>query len=163
MARREAAGTPALIALRRAGVVHSVHSYDHDPAAPSFGLEAATALGLDPGCVFKTLLAEADGHPVVAIVPVDRMLDLKALASARGAKRARMMDAVAAERLSGYVVGGISPLAQRAASPSVLDATAREWPMVYVSAGRRGLDVGLAPDDLVRLVSAQVAPIAADR
>ena len=159
MGKRSPAGTPALVALQREGVAHTVHTYDHDPARQNYGLEAAEALGLDPATVFKTLLADADGAPVVAIVPVTGMLDLKALASARGAKRARMLDPSVAERLTGYVVGGISPLGQRTSSPTVLDASALGQPVVYVSGGRRGLDIGIAPEDLVRVTSAHVAPI----
>lgn len=159
MARRSPAGTPALVALQRAGIAHTVHAYNHDPSRHNYGLEAAEALALPPASVFKTLLADVDGAHVVAIVPVTGMLDLKALASARGAKRARMLDPAVAERLTGYVVGGISPLGQRTASPTVLDATAMGQPVVYVSGGRRGLDIGLAPEDLVRVTAAQVAPI----
>lgn len=159
MGKRSPAGTPALVALQREGVAHTVHSYDHDPAAESFGMEAAQALGLNPATVFKTLLADVDGAPVVAIVPVTGMLDLKALASARGAKRARMLDPSAAERLTGYVVGGISPLGQRTVLPTVLDQSAIGQPVVYVSGGRRGLDIGIAPQDLVQLTAAEVAPI----
>lgn len=160
MARRTPSGTPALLTLQRAGVEHVVHAYDHDPAVANFGLEAAQELGVDPSRVFKTLLADVDGRPVVAIVPVSGTLDLKALAAACGAKRARMLEPAAAERLTGYVVGGISPLGQRTLSPTVVDATAGDHPTVYVSAGRRGLDVELSPADLVRLTSAQCAPIA---
>jgi len=157
---KDPAGTPALIALRSADIPHSVHTYDHDPSSTHFGLEAAQALNLDPATVFKTLLAQVDGRAVVAIVPVDRMLDLKSLAKALGGKRAQMMEAVDAERLTGYVVGGISPLGQRRRSPTVLDDSAMAHPIIYVSGGRRGLDIGLAPVDLARLTSAAVAPIA---
>lgn len=159
MARRSPAGTPALVALQRAGVAHTVHTYDHDPSRQNYGREAAEVLALPPASVFKTLLADVDGSPVVAIVPVTGMLDLKALAIARGAKRARMLDPAVAERLTGYVVGGISPLGQRTPSPTVLDASAMGQPVVYVSGGRRGLDIAVAPEDLVRLTSAEVAPI----
>lgn len=159
MAKKPPAGTPALLALQRAGVAHTVGMYEHDPAASNFGLEAATALGLDPAVVFKTLLALVDGLPVVAIVPVSGKLDLKALAGVRGGKKARMLEAAAAERLTGYVVGGISPLGQRTPSPTVLDRSAMAWETVYVSGGRRGLDVGLAPADLVMLTGAEVADI----
>jgi len=159
MGKRSPAGTPALVALQRAGIVHTVHTYDHDPARQNYGLEAAEALALPPASVFKTLLADVDGSPVVAIVPVTGMLDLKALASARGAKRARMLDPSVAERLTGYVVGGISPLGQRTASPTVLDQSALGQQVVYVSGGRRGLDIGIAPEDLVRVTAAEVAPI----
>ena len=162
MAKASPAGTPALVALRREGVPHTVHAYDHDPAAESFGMEAAEALGLDPATVFKTLLAEVDGSPVVAIVPVTRQLDLKALAAARGGKRARMMEVAAAERLTGYVAGGISPLGQRKALPTVIDVSAGALPTIYVSGGQRGLDIGVAPQDLLQLTDAAYAPIAAD-
>jgi Cys-tRNA(Pro)/Cys-tRNA(Cys) deacylase len=161
MARRTPAGTPALVALQRAGVAHSVHAYEHDPAAESYGLEAAQALGLEPATVFKTLLAEVDGAATVGIVPVTGQLDLKALAAARGGKRAQMMEVSAAERLTGYVAGGISPLGQRKALPTVIDASAEALPTMYVSGGRRGLDIGLAPADLVALTGATYAPIAA--
>ena len=118
------------------------------------------ALGLDPAQVFKTLLADVDGGLVVAVVPVDRSLDLKALAAAAGGKRAVMADPAAAERATGYVVGGISPLGQRRRLPTVVDASALEWATVLVSAGRRGLDVELAPADLVRLTNAVTAAVA---
>ena len=160
MARKKsAAGTPATVALSRAGVAFTVHAYDHDPAAASYGLEAATALGLAPETVFKTLLAEVDGDLVVAIVPVTGQLDLKALAAAVGGKRATMADSAVAERVTGYVVGGISPIGQKRRLTTVLDESAGAHPTVYVSGGRRGLDVGLAPDDLVRLTGAVRAPI----
>ncbi|WP_030485433.1 Cys-tRNA(Pro) deacylase [Nocardioides aequoreus] len=153
-------GTPATTALDRAGVAYSVHPYDHDPAAASYGGEAAALLGLEPGEVFKTLLADVDGRLVVAVVPVSGQLDLKALAAALGAKRAAMADPARAERSTGYVVGGISPLGQRTALTTVVDASALELARVYVSGGRRGLDLGLDPRDLVRLLEAQVAPLA---
>lgn len=159
MARRQGGGTPATVVLDAAGVEHTLHPYEHDPRAASYGLEAVDALGLDPAVVLKTLVAEADGVLVVAVVPVTGELDLKALARAVGASRARMADPVAAERSSGYVRGGISPLGQRRRLPTVVDASALDHDRVYVSAGRRGLDVGLAPADLVRLTGATVAPV----
>ena len=159
MARRTPGGTPATVALEKAGVSFTQHHYSHDPAAQSYGLEAAEQLGLDPAAVFKTLLAEVDGRLVVAIVPVSGQLDLKALASAVGGKRARMADPAVAERSTGYVVGGISPVGQRKALPTVLDATALDHPTVFVSGGRRGLDLELAPADLVRVTGATTAPI----
>ncbi len=158
--RARGGGTPATTALDRAGVPYSVHPYDHDPTAASYGGEAAALLGLDPAEVFKTLLADADGRLVVAVVPVSGQLDLKALAVAVGAKRAAMADPARAERSTGYVVGGISPLGQRTALATVVDASALAHPRVYVSGGRRGLDLGLDPRDLVRLLEAQVAPVA---
>ena len=162
MARRSPAGTPALVALQRAGIAHTVHTYDHDPSRQDYGLEAAEALALPPASVFKTLLADVDGSPVVAIVPVTGMLDLKALAAARGGKRARMMEVAAAERLTGYVAGGISPLGQRKALPTVIDVSAGALPTIYVSGGQRGLDIGVAPQDLLQLTDAAYAPIVAD-
>jgi Cys-tRNA(Pro)/Cys-tRNA(Cys) deacylase len=146
--------------LLRAGVAHTVHPYEHDPRADSYGLEAAQVLGVDPARVFKTLLADADGRLVVAIVPVARRLDLKALARAVGARRASMADPAAAERATGYVVGGISPLGQKRAHPTVLDDSALVHQTVLVSGGRRGLDVELAPADLVALTSGTTAAIA---
>ncbi|GIJ00542.1 Cys-tRNA(Pro)/Cys-tRNA(Cys) deacylase [Sediminihabitans luteus] len=155
------AGTPAVAALEASGVAHTLHPYEHDPASDlGYGLEAAAAIGVGPEQVFKTLLASVEGRLVVGVVPVAGMLDLKALAHAVGAKKATMADPAAAERATGYVVGGISPLGQRRRLSTVVDASALEHPTVYVSGGRRGLDVGLAPDDLVRLTDAGTAPIA---
>ena len=152
--------TPAVTAAKRARIEFRLLEYRHDPGAASYGLEAADALGLDPASVFKTLLAESDGGAmVVALVPVACTLDLKALASAIGAKRAAMADPAAAERATGYVVGGISPLGQRRRLATVLDATALAHPTIYVSAGRRGLELVLAPGDLVSLTAATVATI----
>ncbi|HYJ74701.1 MAG TPA: Cys-tRNA(Pro) deacylase [Kineosporiaceae bacterium] len=162
--QRAGAGTPATQVLARDGAPHTLRAYDHDPTARerglSFGMEAALALGLEPAQVFKTLLADVDGRLVVAVVPVDRSLDLKALAAAVRGKRAVMAEPADAERATGYVVGGISPLGQRRPLPTVVDASALEWATVLVSAGRRGLDVELAPADLVRLTSAVTAPVA---
>ena len=153
--------TPAVVAARRARVRFSLHEYEHDPGAPSYGLEAAQALGVEPACVFKTLLAERDGGQlVVALVPVARTLDLKALAAAIGAKRVAMADPAAAERATGYVVGGISPLGQKKRLPMVIDESVLALDTVYVSAGRRGLEIALAPADLIRLCDAASAAIA---
>ena len=152
-------GTPATVALLQAGVAHEMRPYDHDPGASSYGLEAARALNVPPERVFKTLLAKVDGCLVVAVVPVSGSLDLKALAAAVGGKRAEMAEAAAAERATGYVVGGISPLGQHKALPTVVDETASSFETVLVSAGRRGLDVELAPADLARLTGARLAPI----
>ncbi len=153
------AGTPATAALTAAGIPFSEHSYVHDPANRDFGMEAATALGADPDQVFKTLLAEVDGRIVVGIVPVSSRLDLKALAAAVGGRKAAMADPAIAERRTGYVVGGISPIGQKTRHETVLDETAELWDVVYVSGGRRGFDVGLAPADLVRATDAAVADI----
>jgi Cys-tRNA(Pro)/Cys-tRNA(Cys) deacylase len=154
-------GTPATVALRAAGIPFTEHAYTHDPATTNFGLEAASALGLDPDRVFKTLLADVDGRLVVGIVPVTGKLDLKHLAAAVGGKRAAMADPAVAERRTGYVVGGISPVGQKTAHPTVVDETAELWDTVFVSGGRRGLDIELAPADLVRITAAVVADIAA--
>lgn len=157
--RHAPGGTPATVALERAGITFTVHTYEHDPAAASYGLEAAAQLGLESTAVFKTLLAEVDGRLVVGVVPVAGQLDLKALAAAVGGKRATMADPAAAERSSGYVVGGISPLGQKRRLPTVVDASALDLETVYVSGGKRGLDLGLAPADLVALLDATVAPV----
>ncbi|MFF4649045.1 Cys-tRNA(Pro) deacylase [Streptomyces sp. NPDC001380] len=152
-------GTPATVALEAAGVPFTVHAYVHDPAAASYGGEAAEALGTAPERVLKTLVAEVDGALAVGVVPVAGQLDLKALAAALGGRRAAMADPAAAERATGYVRGGISPLGQRRRLPTVVDAGALGHATVYVSAGRRGLEVELAPQDLVALTGAVTAPI----
>ena len=154
------ASTPATVALSRAGVAFTAHAYAHDPRATSYGLEAAEALGLRPDEVFKTLLAMVGADPVVGIVPVTGSLDLKALAAAAGGRRAEMCDAATAERLTGYVIGGISPIGQRRRLPTLVDESARHLPIIYVSGGRRGLDLGLAPADLVAVTGARYAAIA---
>ena len=153
--------TPACVVLDDAGVVYDLHPYDHDPTVESFGLEAADALGVDPEHVFKTLMATTDtGEFIVAIVPVTHQLDLKALARAAGEKRVRMAAVADAERSSGYVAGGISPFGQRKQLRTFLDRSAHALEMIYVSAGRRGLDLSLDPTDLVRLLDAGVVEIA---
>ena len=153
--------TPATTALDRAKVTYTTHAYQHDPKHESYGLEAAERLGLDPRTVYKTLVASVDGSLTVAIVPVERQLDLKALASACKAKKAQMADVKLAERTTGYVAGGISPLGQRKRLPTVIDASAQDHPTIHVSAGRRGLEVELAPSDLQRLTRGTLAPISA--
>ncbi|MFD5390608.1 Cys-tRNA(Pro) deacylase [Streptomyces sp. NPDC056669] len=158
--KKTSAGTPATTALTAAGTEFTLHSYEHDPAAPSYGEEAAQALGVEPGRVFKTLVASVDDRLTVAIVPVSATLDLKALASAVGGKRATMADPAAAERTTGYVRGGISPLGQRKRLPTALDESATGYETICVSAGRRGLEVELAPGDLASLTDAVLAPIA---
>ncbi|MCX4663220.1 Cys-tRNA(Pro) deacylase [Streptomyces uncialis] len=157
--KQQPGGTPATVALTAAGTVFTVHTYAHDPAHPSYGEEAAEAMGVSPERVFKTLVAEVDGELTVAVVPVAGTLDLKALASAVGGKKATMADPVAAERVTGYVRGGISPLGQRKRLRTVLDASAGAHPTICVSAGRRGLEVELAPADLAALTGAALAPI----
>lgn len=156
---RRAGGTPATVALAAAGVAYTVHSYEHDPAHPSYGEEAAEAMGVSPDRVFKTLVADVDGALTVAVVPVAGQLDLKALAAAVGGKRAAMADPALAERTTGYVRGGISPLGQRKKLPTVLDDSAGAHETICVSAGRRGLEVELAPGDLARLTDAVLAPV----
>jgi Cys-tRNA(Pro)/Cys-tRNA(Cys) deacylase len=163
MARgKQSVGTPATVALERAGVPFTVHAYEHDPRSTSYGLEAAEALGLDPAVVLKTLLADVDGELAVAVVPVTGQLDLKALAAALGGKKAAMADPAVAERTTGYVVGGISPIGQRKRLRTVVDAAALAHATVYVSAGKRGVDLGLAPADLVRVLDARTAAIGRD-
>lgn len=153
--------TPATVALRASGIGFVEHRYSHVDGAASFGAEAAAALGVEPDRVFKTLLAEVDGRLVVGIVPVSGTLDLKALAAAVGGKRGSIADRTLAERRTGYVAGGISPIGQKAAHPTVLDETAELWDTVFVSGGRRGFDVELAPADLLRVTNAILASIAA--
>jgi Cys-tRNA(Pro)/Cys-tRNA(Cys) deacylase len=161
--RPRSGGTPATQVLAADGAPYALHAYQHDPLARdrglSYGLEAAQALGVDPGQVFKTLLADVDGSLTVAVVPVDRSLDVKALAAAVRGKHAVLAEPAAAERATGYAVGGISPLGQRRRLPTVVDESALCWPTVLVSAGRRGLDVELAPSDLVRLTGAVTAAV----
>ena len=152
--------TPAVVAAKRAGIPCRVLEYEHDSTAESFGLEAAAALGVDPRQVFKTLVASlASGELVVAVVPVVNRLNLKALAAATGAKKAAMAEPEAAERATGYVLGGISPLGQRRRLTTVIDESALTHEQIYVSAGRRGLEIALRPGDLVTLTNATLAPV----
>jgi Cys-tRNA(Pro)/Cys-tRNA(Cys) deacylase len=156
-------GTAATALLTRQGIAHTVHTYAHDPRAGAYGAEAAEALGVASGRVFKTLVADVDGALAVGVVPVAAQLDLKALAAAVGGKKAAMADVAAAQRATGYVAGGISPVGQRRRLPVVIDATALDFPTVFCSGGRRGLEIELAPGDLVRAANATVAPIAKAR
>lgn len=164
MARtKQPGGTPATEALTAADVAFTLHAYDHDPTERHFGDETIAALGLDPARVLKTLVVDTgSGRPslAVGVVPVAGQLDLKAMAAALGVKRVEMADPRAAERSTGYVVGGISPLGQRTPLPTVIDASAAGFGTVYCSAGRRGLQVELAPADLARVARARFAPIA---
>jgi Cys-tRNA(Pro)/Cys-tRNA(Cys) deacylase len=148
-------GTPAIVAAERAGITFKVHEYAHDPKAESYGLEAAEKLGVDPARVYKTLVVDVDGQLTVAIVPVASQLDLRALG-----KRVAMADPKLAERTTGYVAGGISPLGQRKRLPTVIDESSTGFDTIHVSAGRRGLEIELTPGDLVALVGATVRPIA---
>jgi Cys-tRNA(Pro)/Cys-tRNA(Cys) deacylase len=164
-----AAATRAIDLVRRSGIEHRVHAYEPSERhglerdrRPSYGLEAAAALGMDPRQVFKTLVARVDDRLVLAVVPADRELDLKRLAEAVGGRRAAMADPAAAERATGYVIGGISPLGSRRTLPVVLDAASSGQRTVFVSAGRRGLQLEMAPADLAALTGAVVASIARD-
>jgi Cys-tRNA(Pro)/Cys-tRNA(Cys) deacylase len=153
-------GTPATVAAGRAGIAFTLHPYEAAGGDESYGQAAADALGVPHDRLFKTLVAEVDGDLTVAVVPVSATLDLKALAAAAGGKRAAMADPAQAERVTGYVRGGISPLGQRKSLPTVVDASASAFPTIYVSAGRRGLQIELAPADLVRLTGAVTAGVA---
>ncbi len=154
--------TPAINAAKRAKVTYNIHEYEHDPSAASYGEEAAEAMGLEYGRVFKTLLVEINGDNrklAVAVVPVSGQLDLKAMATALKAKKVAMAKPDDAERATGYVVGGISPLGQKKRLPMVLDASASGYDTIYMSAGRRGLEIELAPADMMKLTGATQAPI----
>lgn len=152
--------TPGVFAAKRAGVDYAVHEYDHDPKAESYGLEAAEKLGVDPAAVFKTLVIEIDsGEMAVAVVPVMRNLDLKAVAGVLGAKRAKLGDPQKIQRITGYVLGGVSPLGQKRVLRTVIDDTARTLDRIYVSGGRRGLDISLSPEDLAALTQGDFAAI----
>jgi Cys-tRNA(Pro)/Cys-tRNA(Cys) deacylase len=154
------AATPAVRVLERAKVAHTLHPYDPEhPSDQGHGEAAVAALGADPHQVFKTLVARVDGALAVAVVPVSGSLDLKALATALGGRKAVMADPADAERTTGYVLGGISPLGQKKALPTVVDESALGFATVLVSAGKRGLQVELPPAELVRLTRAEVAPI----
>lgn len=158
------ASTPAIRTLAKAGVAHRVHSYGHDPRAESYGAEAVDALAAEVGVtaaqIFKTLVLElSTGVLAVAVLPVPNTLSLKAAAAALGAPKAAMADRAKAERITGYVLGGISPLGQRKLLPTVVDASALAWDRLLCSAGRRGLEIELAPADLVRLTDAVTAPV----
>jgi Cys-tRNA(Pro)/Cys-tRNA(Cys) deacylase len=155
-----ATGTPATNLLTSKGVDFKAHEYSHDPNSTSFGLEAAEKLGVDPNRVFKTLIANVDESFAVAIVPVNQQVSLKSLARTLGAKRAVMADPAAAARLTGYVVGGISPLGQKRLLSTVIDQSANEFETILVSGGRRGFDIELSPQDLAELLSAVFAEIA---
>lgn len=147
--------------LTKAKIPFTLHPYDHDPRSQAYGEEAAEALGVEPNRIFKTLIASVEGRLACAVVPVATRLDLKAFAAVLGGKRAELADPAAAARATGYVVGGISPLGHRSRLKVVVDASAARFETVYVSAGKRGLQVQLAPADLVRAADAVLAPIAA--
>jgi len=153
------AGTPATVVLTEAGVPFTLHTYVHDPSARSYGDEAAALLGLAPQQMFKTLLVDTGAGLAVGVVPVAGSLDLKAMAAALGVKHVVLADPPVAQRVTGYVLGGISPLGQKRRLPTVIDESAELFDVVYVSGGRRGLSLGLAPVDLVALIEATVADI----
>ncbi|WP_425860758.1 Cys-tRNA(Pro) deacylase [Arthrobacter sp. TWP1-1] len=155
----DSTGTPATVALTAAGVSFTPHAYAHDPANTNFGLEAAEVLGVPPERVFKTLMTDVDGVLTAAVVPVNGSLDLKALAHACGHKKAAMADPALAQRRTGYVLGGISPVGQRQHSPTVVDESALLFDTIYVSGGRRGFDVELSPGDLLALTKGTTANI----
>lgn len=151
--------TPATVALTRAKIAFTPHAYVHDDGATDFGAEAARALGVEPARVFKTLMVQTDQGLGIGIVPVDGLLDLKAVAAALGGKKATMADPALAEKKSGSVVGGISPIGQRMPLPTVLDDSALTHATIYVSGGRRGFDIELSPADLLRATNGRAAPI----
>lgn len=152
--------TPAINILKKKKITHTVHSYEHDADHPSYGLEAAEKLGVEPRRVFKTLVAElADGLLAVAIIPVDRMLSMKLLAKAAGVKKAGMAERSVVEKSTGYVLGGVSPLGQKKMLKTFLDVSAREFATIHVSAGRRGLEIELSADDLIKLTRGITAPL----
>jgi Cys-tRNA(Pro)/Cys-tRNA(Cys) deacylase len=161
-----AQGTRAIDAARRAGVAHTVHEYAHDARASmreggrGYALEAVDALGIDAARVFKTIVVSVDGRPGIAVVPADAEVDLKAVADALGGRRASMAAPAEAEKATGYVLGGISPLGTRRPLPTVLDVSAAGFPTIHVSAGRRGLEIELAAMDLVALTRGSMAPVA---
>jgi Cys-tRNA(Pro)/Cys-tRNA(Cys) deacylase len=152
--------TRATLALDRAKAAYSVHAYDYDPSADRIGLQAAEALEADPATVLKTLMAEVDGKPVCVVLPSDKEVSMKALAKAFGVKSAQMMRPADAERLTGFLVGGISPFGQKRRVPTLVEETALAHPLVYINAGRRGLQVRLAPADAVAVLGAKTAAVA---
>ena len=160
MSKKQTAGTPAILACEAAGVTYSLHEYEHDPRTDlGFGLEGAAKLGIEPERIFKTLMAMVDGKLACGIVPVSGKLSLKALASACGGKKADMAQPTQAEKATGYVVGGISPLGQKTAHPTIIDSSAQNFDTILVSGGRRGLDIELSPTDLQTLTHGVFARI----
>lgn len=153
--------TPAVIAAEKAGVNIEIHEYEHDPLATSYGEEAAQKLGVEAGAIFKTLVVETDRHQLaVGIVPVLNSLNIKAMAAALGVKKIQMAEKSKVERSTGYILGGVSPIGQKKKLPTIIDQSAVDFPLVFVSGGRRGLDIALHPNDLVELCSAKLSPIA---
>ncbi len=157
-----AKGTPATLALEKAGVSFTVATYDYDPDADRIGIQAAEAMGVSPAIVLKTLMAEVDGKPVCVVVPSDREVSMKKLAAAFGGKSAQMMKPADAERITGYRVGGISPFGQKRRFPTAIEMAALELPEVFMNAGQRGLQVRMKPADAARALDAKVVPLVAD-
>ncbi|WP_018953218.1 Cys-tRNA(Pro) deacylase [Thioalkalivibrio sulfidiphilus] len=154
--------TPGINVAKKAGIAHKVHEYAHDPASESYGLEAAEKLGLPPERVFKTLVVSLDGRELaVGVVPVAAMLSMKQIARAAGAKKAAMADKTEVERVTGYVLGGVSPLGQKKRLRTFIDASAQQFSSIFVSAGRRGLEIELSPGDLASLTDGRFAEISA--
>ena len=152
--------TPGILAAKKAGGSFTVHEYDHDPSAPSFGMEAAEKLGVAPERVFKTLVVRLDGRELaVGVIPVNSMLSMKAAAKAAGAKKAEMAPQADVERSTGYVLGGVSPLGQKKRLRTYIDVSAEEFETVFVSAGKRGLDMEIAPGDLAAVCGGSFAPL----
>jgi Cys-tRNA(Pro)/Cys-tRNA(Cys) deacylase len=160
VASKTRAGTPATALLTKAKIPFTLHPYEHDPRVEAYGDEAAAALGIEPRRIFKTLVAMIDGTLVCAVVPVAGRLDVKALAAAVGGKRGGMADPAAAARATGYVVGGISPIGQRTTLPVVIDDSVSDFETMFVSAGKRGLQVELRPADLIHATNGRLAAIA---
>ncbi|MEE2730666.1 MAG: Cys-tRNA(Pro) deacylase [Pseudomonadota bacterium] len=152
--------TPAILLARKTKIVHRVHEYVHDPASESYGLEAAEKLGVEPKRVFKTLVVSLEGKNLaVAVIPVSALLSMKAVAKAAGAKKAVMANPMDVERSTGYVLGGVSPLGQKKRLPTLVDTSLQEHATVYVSAGRRGLEIELSPQDLIKLTQGVLADL----
>lgn len=156
-----ATGTPATTALARAGIAFALHQYEHDAASRTIGLDAAARLGVEADRLYKTLVATLDGALVCAVVPVSGQLSLKALAAVLGGRKAAMAEPIAVERATGYVLGGVSPFGQRTQLRAAVDESAQLWDTVFVSGGKRGLQVEVAPDALITLTSAVVANLVA--
>jgi Cys-tRNA(Pro)/Cys-tRNA(Cys) deacylase len=157
-----AKGTPATLALEKAGVAFTVATYGYDPDADRIGMQAAEAMGVSPGIVLKTLMAEVDGKPVCVVVPSDREVSMKKLAAAFGGKSAQMMKPSDAERITGYRVGGISPFGQKRKFPTAIEETALALTEVFMNGGQRGLQVRMAPADAAKALDAKVVPLVAD-
>lgn len=152
--------TPGIHVISKAGISHNIHEYEHDPASAGYGNEAAEKMGVDPARVFKTLIVTVDGKMLaVGVIPVTGMLSMKLIARAAGGKKASMADPQEVQRRTGYVLGGVSPLGQKNRLKTLIDASAKAFDTIYISAGRRGLEIELSPEDLARLTSGQLVPL----